>query len=218
VPWAPELFSAPALQRVLDEYRSEHLRVMPFFDGLLTGEVDALVESFSGVPEVHHPLRGRVKGERAFRHFVDEMTAWMAAANVDVEHVGFLITAPRGVEEVILHLDVDGARVALPLALAVDHDERERIVELRLYFDSRLLTGKHENRPPLLQPDDDLDVPADIGARLSDIPMEICTVTDNGHACAVEYNAVRSALVPTAGLAVFQRDPAVLRVYDEEDH
>src|SRR3954453_20844990 len=153
MPWAPELFSAPVLQRVLDEYRSEDLRVMPFFDGLLSGEIDALVESFSGVPEVHHPLRGRVKGERAFRRFVAEMTAWMAAGHVDVEHVNFLITGPRGVEEVVLHLDGAGGRVALPVALAVDHDERERIVELRLYFDTRPLTGERLNRPPLLQPD-----------------------------------------------------------------
>jgi hypothetical protein len=221
VPWAPELFSAPALQRVLDEYRSEHLRVMPFFDGLLTGEVDALVESFSGVPEVHHPLRGRVKGERAFRHFVAEMTSWMAASNVDVEHVNFLITGPRGVEEVVLHLDGDGGRIALPLALAVDHDERERIVELRLYFATAALTGRRANRLPLLQPDPDLELPDDLGALVAG-ELECCTITDDGRACAVEYNAVRTALSPAAGLAVYQRDDggqlAATRVYDEEDH
>ena len=65
VPWAPELFSAPALQRLRDKYRRERLRAVPFFDGLLSGEVDALVESFAGVPEVHHPVRGRIKGEPA---------------------------------------------------------------------------------------------------------------------------------------------------------
>jgi hypothetical protein len=220
VPWAPELFSAPALQRVLDEYRSEHLRVMPFFDGLLTGEIDALVGSFSGVPEVHHPLRGRVKGERAFRHFVDEMTSWMAGGNAEVEHVGFLITAPRGVEEVILHVDVDGGRIALPLALAVDHDERERIVELRLYFDTEPLTGRHANRPPLLQPDPDLEIPDDLGALVGG-ELECCTVTDDGRACAVEYNAVRSALSPAAGLAVYQRGEGgkitAARLYGEEN-
>src|SRR5215207_5559984 len=48
VPFAPELFSAPALQRVLDKYRRQRLRSVPFFDGLMTGEIDALVESFSG--------------------------------------------------------------------------------------------------------------------------------------------------------------------------
>ena len=66
MPFAPELFSAPALQRILDKYRGERLRSVPFFDGLMTGEIDALLESFAGVPEVHHPVRGRIKGETAF--------------------------------------------------------------------------------------------------------------------------------------------------------
>jgi hypothetical protein len=61
VPWAPELFSARALQRILDRRERDSLRSVPFFDGLLAGEVDALVESFAGVPEVHHPVRGRIK-------------------------------------------------------------------------------------------------------------------------------------------------------------
>jgi hypothetical protein len=156
VPWAPELFSAPALQRVEDKYRRERLKSVPFFDGLVTGEVDALVESFAGVPEVHHPVRGRVKGEVAFRHFVTEMASWLAEREVDVENVNFLITDRRGVEEVVLHLDGAAGRVGLPLALAADRDEHERIVELRLYFSSWPLTGRHANRPPLLQPEPDL--------------------------------------------------------------
>jgi SnoaL-like domain len=163
VPWAPELFSAPALQGVLDKYRRDRVRSVPFFDGLVTGEIDALVESFSGVPEVHHPVRGRVRGEPAFRRFVDEMTAWLQARDVDVEHVNFLITHPRGVEEVVLHLDGDRGRVALPMALVADHDKDERIVELRLYFSSWPLNGRHANRPPLLQPDADLRAPDVVG-------------------------------------------------------
>jgi hypothetical protein len=163
MPWAPELFSAPALQGVLDKYRRDRMRSVPFFDGLVTGEIDALVESFSGVPEVHHPVRGRIRGDRAFRGFVDEMTSWLQARNVDVEHVNFLITRPRGVEEVVLHLDADRGRIGLPLALVSDHDEEERIVELRLYFSSWQLNGGHANRPPLLQPDLDLRAPDVVG-------------------------------------------------------
>jgi hypothetical protein len=75
VPRAPELFSAPAVQRVQDKYRRKRLRAVPFVDGLMTGEIDALVESFSGVPEVHHPVRGRIKRESAFRRFVSDMTS-----------------------------------------------------------------------------------------------------------------------------------------------
>ena len=134
MPFAPELFSAPALQRVLDKYRCERLRSLPFFDGLMTGEIDALLESFAGVPELHHPVRGRINGETAFRRFVTDTTSWLAERNVEVEHVNFLITEPRRVEEVVLHLDGDGGRVGLPFALDCDPEEEdERIVELRLY-------------------------------------------------------------------------------------
>jgi hypothetical protein len=272
VPWAPELFSAPVLQGVLDKYRRGRLRSVPFFDGLLSGEVDALVESFSGVPEVHHPVRGRIKGERAFRHFVTEMTSWLAAGNAEVEHVNWLITDPRGVEEVVLHVDGDGGRIGLPVALTADHDEDERIVELRLYFSSWPLAGRHTNRPPLLQPDLDLHGPDVIGEyqralatgdveailaafepdgymrepaggehvhRGADelralyqlffsngggIPLEHCTVTDDGRACALEYNVVtwgRTPLPPEAGLAVYVRGDsgrlAAARVYDDSD-
>jgi hypothetical protein len=270
VPWAPELFSAPALQRILDKYRRDRLRSVPFFDGLMTGEIDALLESFSGVPEVHHPVRGRIKGESAFRQFVAEMNSWLAKRQVDVEHVNFLITRPRGVEEVVLHLDNDGERVGLPLALAADHDGDERIVEMRLYFSSWPLTGRHANRPPLLQPNFDLHQPdvvdeyqralaaGDVDAILAafeangylrepagdahrgqaelralyeqffsnggGIPLEHCTVTDDGRACALEYNVVawgRTELPPEAGLAVYVRGDtgklAAARIYDDSD-
>jgi hypothetical protein len=55
---------------------------------------------------VHHPVPGRIKGESAFRQFVAEMNSWLAKRQVDVEHVIFLITRPRGVEEVVLQVEV----------------------------------------------------------------------------------------------------------------
>jgi hypothetical protein len=272
VPWAPELFAAPTLQRVLDKYRRERLKSVPFFDGLATGEIDALVDSFAGVPEVHHPVRGRIRGERAFRGFVDEMSSWMAERNVDVENVNFLITGPRGIEEVVLHLDTDDGRIGLPLALAADRDEDERIIEVRMYFSTWPLTGRHANRPPLLQPDPDLHEPdvvgeyqralavGDVEAILATfepdgwmrepagdvyvhrgteelralygrffsngggIPLEHCAVTDDGRACALEYNVVawgRTELAPEAGIAVYVRGDSgklvAARVYDDSD-
>jgi len=273
VPFAPELFSAPALQRILDKYRRERLSSVPFFDGLMTGEIDALIESFAGVPEVHHPVRGRIKGESAFRRFVTDTTSWLAERNVEVEHVNFVITEPRRVEEVVLHLDSDGGRIGLPFALACDHDlEDERILELRLYFSTWPLTGRHANRPPLLQPTLDLPEPDVVGAyqralatgdleailaafepdgymrepagdgyvhRGTDelralyelflsngggISLEHCAVTDDGRACALEYNVVAwggTELPPEAGLAVYVRGDsgklAAARVYDDSD-
>src|SRR3954471_23420629 len=74
MPWMPELFSAPALERILDERRHERLTAVPYFDGLITGETDALVESFAGEPELHHPVRGRIKGAQPFGRFVTTPT------------------------------------------------------------------------------------------------------------------------------------------------
>src|SRR5215212_10508559 len=105
VPWVPELFSAPAQEHLREKREREVLLDVPYFDGLLSGELDALVESFVDEPELHVPLRGRIKGEQAFRAFVDEMNAWFAERNISVEDVARGIGDQRGFEEVVFHLD-----------------------------------------------------------------------------------------------------------------
>jgi hypothetical protein len=56
------------------------------------------------------------------------------------------------------------------------------------------------------------------------IPLEHCTVTDDGRTCALEYNVVawgRTALPPQAGVAVYVRGDsgalAAARIYDDAD-
>jgi hypothetical protein len=163
VPWAPELFSAPTLGRILEERRRERLASVPFFDGLRTGEMDALVGSFAGEPELHHPVRGRIKGVRAFGRFASEIEAWLAERNVTVEDVNSILTPRRGVEEVVLHLDGGDGRIELPFAVVADHHEDGRLIEFRIYFSSWPLNGGHAVRPPLLQPDEDGQEPDVIG-------------------------------------------------------
>lgn len=155
MPWVPELFSAPALAR-LEEDRRQELATVPYFDGVMAGEPDALIESFAGEPELHHPVRGRIKGARAFEVFVTETNAWLTQSNVSVQDVEHVVTERRGFEEVVLHLDGETGRVDLPVALVADRQTNGRIDELRMYFSSWPLTGRHVNRPPLLQPDPQL--------------------------------------------------------------
>jgi SnoaL-like domain len=156
VPWAPELFSAPALARLKEKWQHELITV-PFFDGLMAGELDALVGSFAGEPELHHPVRGRIRGVRAFETWVTETNAWLRECNVSVQDLGHVIRAGRhACGEVILHLDGDHGRVDLPVAIVADRRSDRRIDELRMYFSSWPLTGRHLNRPPLLQPDPEL--------------------------------------------------------------
>jgi hypothetical protein len=158
VPWLPELFSAPARSRLEDE-RQHKLVSVPFFAGLIAGELAALLESFAGEPEVHHPVRGRIRGARAFEAYVTDTNAWLAQRNASVEEVGHVITEPRGFEEVVLHLDGETGRVDLPVAVVAEHPFDGRIDELRVYYSSWPLTGRHANRPPLLQPDPELRAP-----------------------------------------------------------
>jgi hypothetical protein len=125
VPWLPELFSAPVLERVLEERRREKLVAVPYFAGLLSGENTALIGSFAGEPELHHPDFGRVKGVAAFERFVDRATAWVKERNITVENVGLVVTPLRSVEEVVLHVDRDdGTRAELPVAIAAARDEQ----------------------------------------------------------------------------------------------
>jgi SnoaL-like domain len=273
MPWMPELFSGRVLERIRRQGAESRVAApVPYFAGVTSGETDALVGSFAGEPELHHPLRGRVRGHLAFERFVHDTNAWLAGLNAVLGPVERIVTPRRGIEETVLTLDGEHGRVELPVAIAADRDGDGRIVELRLYYGSWPLTGRHTNRPPLLQPDPDLQVPdvvgeyeralaaGDVEATVAafepdayvrepaggayvhrghdelvalyeqffsnggGIPLEGCSVTDDGRCCALEYNLVRwgqSELAPEAGIAVYVRGAtgklASARIYDDAD-
>ena len=47
----------------------------------------------------------------------------------------------------------------LPVAIAASKSDDDRLEELRVYYSTWPLTGRHANRPPLLQPGEDLREP-----------------------------------------------------------
>jgi hypothetical protein len=155
MPWAPELFSAPALAR-LEEKRRHKVVTVQYFDGLMAGELDPLIGSFAGEPELHHPVRGRIKGARAFEAYFDEMHAMFRQRIASVEDVDRVIVNRHGFEEAVVHLDGDAGRVGLPVAIVADTESDGRIDELRMYYSSWPLTRRHANRPPVLQPDPEM--------------------------------------------------------------
>lgn len=164
MPWMPELFSAPVLERIHQEAADARVSApVPYFDGVRSGETEALLESFAGEPELHHPIRGRVKGRRAFEEFVAYTNAWWVSSNVVTAPVQRLITPRRGVEETVLTFDGDHGRIELPVGIVADRTEDGHIVELRLYYSTWPFTGRHANRPPVLQPDPDLREPDVVG-------------------------------------------------------
>ena len=160
MPWYPDSFSGPVLARI---YGGGRPAAVPYFAGLMAGEPDALIRSFAGEPELHHPVRGRVKGARAFAAFVSETHAWLEQHNVSVEDIDHVLTERRGFEEVVLHLDGQSGQVDLPVAVVADRRPDGRIDELRIYYSTWPLTGRHASRPPLLQPGPELRQPGIVG-------------------------------------------------------
>ena len=189
-----------------------------------------------------------------------------------IEDIGLLRTERRSVGEAVLHLGGEDGRVDLPVAIVADRRSDGWIEEVRIYYSSWPLTGRHANRPPLLQPDPELREPdavgdyqralaaGDLDAILASfepggyarepaggdyvhrgpeglrefyewlfsneggIPLEHCSVTDDGRTCALEYNVVRwgqTELPPQAGIAVYVRGEsgklAAARIYDDAD-
>jgi hypothetical protein len=151
--WAPELFSAPALEGIQRRWELEQLDAVPYYAGLMSGEHEALIGSFAGEPVLHDPRRGRVIGVPAFEAYVSELGAWLTQRNMSYDPVEHVSDGPRGFEEVVLHLDGAGLRVDVPVAIVAERNAAGRLTELRLYHSIWALTGHHLHRPPLLQHD-----------------------------------------------------------------
>jgi hypothetical protein len=188
MPWIPELFSTPVLARLLERRQQEKFETVPYFDGLMAGETDALIKSFAGEPEVHHPVRGRIRGTRAFEAFVAETNAWLTQNNVSVEEVEHVaIDRGGGFGEMVLHFDGEVGRGQLPVAIVADRGSDGRLDELRIYSSNWPLTGRHATRTPLLQGDPDLqasDVVGDYQRALAagDVDGILATFEPDGYA------------------------------------
>jgi hypothetical protein len=208
MPWLPELFSAPVLEGFEEKQRREVVDV-PYFDGLLAGDLGALVKSFAGEPQLQHPVRGRIKGVYAFEAFVAETNEWFARRNVSVTEVERVVLESRGFEEVVLELDTQAGRIGLPHAMVADHDSDGRLTELRIYFSSWPLTGRHATRPPLLQ--------RDPGVREPDIVGEYQRALAAGDVEAIlaAFEADGYAREPAGGEHVHRADEGLRAFYEQ---
>jgi hypothetical protein len=208
MPWLPELFSAPALARLEEKWERERLEAVPYYDGLMSGEHDALIRSFAGEPVLHDPRNGRVKGVRAFEAYVTKLGSWLAHHNMSFDPVDHVFMEPRGFEEVVIHLDGEAGRVDVPVAIVADRQADGRLVELRIYHSIWALTGRHLHRTPVLQLDPDV--------RTQDVVAEYQRALAAGDVDAIVATFERDAYArEPAGAAYVHRGRDDLRAFYE---
>ena len=155
MPWMPEVFAAPTAEaRHAQEVTARTNDAVPFYEGIVADEPDALIRSFAGQPVLDDPRAGRVEGARGLRNFVSETAGWLRKRDAVAENVALTRTPVGMVEEVVLHLLGDGgARIELPVAIVTDRNPDRTLKAIRVYHSMWPLTGSHNVRPPLLPED-----------------------------------------------------------------
>jgi hypothetical protein len=154
MPWMPEVFTAPIAEarRPQEAEATSTNDAVPYYEGILADEPDALVRSFATHPPVlDDPRVGYVEGTRRLRAFATGTAEWLRERDAVVENVALTRTPTRTVEEVVLNLLADdGAKVELPVAVVSDRNPERTLKVIRVYHSMSPLTGEHRVRPPLL--------------------------------------------------------------------
>jgi hypothetical protein len=168
MPWMPEVFTAPIAEvRRAREAEAERANdAVPYYEGILADEPDALVRSFAArQPVLDDPRVGYVEGTRELRAFATGTAEWLRERDAVVENVALTRTPARTVEEVVLNLLAgDGRRVELPVAVVSDRNPDRTLKVIRVYHSTWPLTGEHRVRPPLLPADPGLHAEGTPGA------------------------------------------------------
>src|SRR5215213_1216100 len=162
MPWMPEVFTTPiaAAKRAQDEEATNTNDAVPYYEGILADEPDALVSSFAArQPVLDDPRVGYVEGTRELRASASGTADWLRERDAVIENVALTRTPSRTVEEVVLNLLADdGRRVELPVAVVSDRNPDRTLKVIRVYHSTWPLTGEHRVRPPLLPADPNLNV------------------------------------------------------------
>jgi hypothetical protein len=130
---------------------------------LIAGDADGLLDMFERVPAIDDERNGRVEGEDAARDFVAETHEWLRGMKAHISPVRTTRGESRTVAEQELHLDVDGKDVHLPTAVVAERTESPRLSRLSAYHSTWPLTGHHSLRRPFLEVDPDIKLPDVVG-------------------------------------------------------
>jgi hypothetical protein len=164
MPWMPENFSSPIAEARSHRESESANDAIPYYEGIMANQPEALVRSFAGEPVLDDPRVGYVEGARRLRAFVNGTAEWLGERDAVVENVALTPPPTPTVEEVVLHLlsEEGGERVELPVAIVSDRNPDRTLKAIRVYHSMWPLTGEHAVRPPLLPADPALQLPGGV--------------------------------------------------------
>ena len=131
-------------------------------------------------------MGGRVRTLTEFDRLFAERHAWLAARQARLERLRTTRDDRRSVSENLLHLQLPGKDVALPVAVVGVHAGSDQLESLRVYHSLWPLIGAHRVRPPLLERDPSIhlcDVIAEYQQALhdGDIPAIVAAFEEDGY-------------------------------------
>lgn len=129
-----------------------------FYDIMMDGDSGQLLSLFVGEPIIDTPMDGRVAGREAFLEFAEKRQAWLKEHKARPELLDITENAERICVEIVLYMEHEKEEIDLPVAMVADL-KGKKVSEIRVYHSTWPLTGKHQIRPPVIEPDAGLDEP-----------------------------------------------------------
>jgi hypothetical protein len=122
---------------------------------LCEGDTPASMADLADDAAILDPLAGIIQPSIAY-FFLASRYMWLSARQAKVEQVRTTQTEARVVVEQVLKLVVEKKAVDLPVALVAETQPSGKLAQVRIYHSLWPLKGRHEVRPPSLDPDETL--------------------------------------------------------------
>lgn len=123
---------------------------------LLERDVDGLVRMFSAAEPVINDVRdGHVEGRAGVEHLVESTAKWLEGKRAEVQHLRTTHGAKRSISEEILHVDLFGRKIELPVGVLALKDTAGGIIAIHIYYTLWPFKHRHTVRRAFVGPEAD---------------------------------------------------------------
>ena len=134
--------------------RSISSSVESYLPFLLQGDVEGLAGLFGNTePLVNDVREGRVEGRPGLERLVESTTKWLAGKRAYVQHLRTTNGPKRSISEEILHIDLFGKKIELPVGVLALKNAAGAIIAIHVYHTLWPLKHKHTVREAFVEPD-----------------------------------------------------------------